>query len=95
MAIADMIPTLDDDALVSLRVNAQRLSLGAAGPKTAEAAALLPLLDAELAAREALKPPKAIKTRMTKAAKAAEAAEAAQAAEDAEEAEEAEVSEIA
>lgn len=95
MAIADMIPTMDDEALVSLRANAQRLSLGEPGPKTAEAGALLPLLDTELAAREALKPPKVTKARSTKASRAAAAAEAAQAEEDAEEAEEAEVAEIA
>ena len=85
MAIADMIPTLADDALESLHANALRLSLGAAGPKTAEAAALLPLVEAELAAREALKPPpKARVSRAkTKAAReaAAEEAEAAEAAE--------------
>jgi hypothetical protein len=97
MAIADMIPTLDDDALASLRANAERLSAGAPGPKTDEAAALLPLVETELAAREALKPPKAVKARISrsKAAKAAEAAEAAQAEEDAEEAQEAEVAELA
>lgn len=68
MAIADMIPTLADDALASLHLNARRLSQGAPGPKTAEAAALLPLVETELAARQALKPPpKTAKPRVSRA----------------------------
>lgn len=95
MAIADMIPTLADDALASLHANAQRLSQGPAGPKTDEAAALLPLLEAEVAARDALKPAKVTKPRVSRAkAKAAQEAEDA-AAEEAEEAAEAEVAELA
>lgn len=92
MAIADMIPTLDDAALASLHANAQRLSQAAPSPKTDEAAALLPLLETELAAREALKPPKATKTRVSraKAAQAAAEAEAEEAEEEDEELEEVE-----
>jgi len=53
MSITDMIPTLDDAALVSLRVNASRLEAAGAGAKQKEAALLLPLIDAELATRKA------------------------------------------
>jgi len=53
MNITDMIPTLDDAALVSLRVNASRLESTGAGTRQREAALLLPLIDAELATRKA------------------------------------------
>ena len=58
MAIADMLPTMDDSALASLRVNAARLQDSAAGAQQKQAALLLPLIDAELAERDARKPPK-------------------------------------
>ena len=57
MALADMLPTLDDAALANLWANATRLETGA-GAKQKEAALLLPLIEAELADREARKPPK-------------------------------------
>ena len=61
MAVADLIPQLTDDELVSLHANASRLGVGASGVRQAEAASLIPLIDAELAEREARKPPKAVK----------------------------------
>ena len=77
MALADMIPTLDDAALASLRVNAQRLEATAGGRQQMQAAEALPLIEAELAARLARKPAKkkaAAKPRAPKVAKAAKAA---------------------
>ncbi len=56
MAIADMIPTLNDASLASLRVNATKLEASGNGPRQREAALLLPLIDAELATRLANKP---------------------------------------
>jgi hypothetical protein len=86
MALADMIPTLTDAALASLRVNAQRLE-AAGGRQQQQAIEALPLIEAELAVRLARKPPKkAAKPRaprVTKAAKAAAEAAALQATEDA------------
>jgi hypothetical protein len=60
MAIADLIPTLDDKALANLHDNAVRLQ---AGPETANqkrAVVLLPIIEAELAERDAKKPPKRV-----------------------------------
>ena len=58
MAIADMLPTMDDAALANLRINASRLQADADGARQEQAALLLPLIDAELAERDARKPPK-------------------------------------
>lgn len=71
MAIADMIPTLDDKALATLRANATRAETGDNGPRREQAAILMPLIDAELAAREALKPPKKTPVRKKAAPKVA------------------------
>ncbi len=72
MALADMIPTMEDKALANLRQNAVRLEADGKGPRQQEAADLLPLIDAELAERELRKPKKAPpKPRAKKAAKAA------------------------
>jgi len=70
MSITEMIPTLDDAALVSLRVNASRLESTGAGPRQKEAALLLPLIDAELATRKAngAKAPRAPRAAPKKAA---------------------------
>jgi hypothetical protein len=93
MALADMIPTLDDKALANLRVNAQRLE-AAGGRQQQQAMEALPLIDAELAVRLARKPPKkAAKPRAPRLTKAAKAAAESAAAEEA--GEEAEVSEDA
>ncbi len=53
MSITDMIPNLDDAALLNLRVNATRLEATGVGARQQEAAMLLPLIDAELATRKA------------------------------------------
>lgn len=58
MALADMLPTLDDSALANLRNNAARLAADAEGVKREAAAVLLPLIEAEIATRIANKPPK-------------------------------------
>lgn len=95
MAIADIIPRLDDKELSNLRDNALRLSGSDDARKQEQAADLLPTLEAEIARRLTLVPPKAAKPR-TKAAiaAAAAAAAAAEAEEDAEEVEEDDVAEI-
>ncbi len=56
MSIADLIPQMDDKALISLRANAERIGAGAEGPRQKEAETLIPLIDAEVAARKAAKP---------------------------------------
>lgn len=58
MAVADMLPTMDDKALESLKANALRLQLEPEGARQKQAELLLPLIEAELAEREARKPPK-------------------------------------
>jgi hypothetical protein len=78
MTLADMIPNLDDKELATLRDNARRLEASGAGRQQQQAAEAMPLIEAELAARLALKPPKkTAKPRLTKAAKEAAAAAAA------------------
>ena len=73
MSAADMIPTLPDDALDRLRLNAVRIEAGPPGAKQKSAADLLPLIDAEMAERKARLPPPTPKTRKPKVAKAAAA----------------------
>ena len=92
MAIADIIPRLDDKELANLRENALRLSGSEDARKQAAAAELLPSLEAEIERRLSLAPPKVSKPR-TKAAIAAAAAAAAEA--EAEEAEDVEEDEVA
>jgi hypothetical protein len=79
MSIADLIPQMDDKALVTLRANAARLGGGQEGPRQKEAELLIPLIDAEVAARKAAKP-KAVPAPRKKAAskKIAAPAEAAE-----------------
>lgn len=60
MTVVDMIPQMSAPDLASLYANAKRLSDGT-GPQQAAAAALLPALEQELAAREAAKPVKPAK----------------------------------
>ncbi len=71
MAIEDMIPGMDDAGLANLRDNARRLKASNDGRQQEQAALLLPLIEAELAARLAAKPPK--KTAKKKIAVVAEA----------------------
>lgn len=73
MSIADMIPTLDDKALATLRANASRAEAGDNASRRDQAADLIPLIDAELAARLALKPPKKAPVRKKAAPKKAAA----------------------
>ena len=88
MTIAARIPTLDDAALSRLRLNCLRLE-AIPGRQQREAAELVPLIEAEVAVREARKPPKksakptkaALAKKAAAEAKAAEAALAAEAAE--------------
>jgi hypothetical protein len=68
MAIADLIPSMDDSSLATLRSNASRIEGGVKGAKQEAAANLLPLIDAELADRESKKPPKAAVVRKRKVA---------------------------
>jgi hypothetical protein len=69
MAMAEMIPSLDDKELANLHANALRLAESGQPKQQAQAAELLPLIDAELAQRKAkLPPPKARKTPAKKAA---------------------------
>lgn len=78
MTLADMIPTLDDKQLATLRDNARRLETSGGGRQQQQAVEALPLIEAELAARLALKPPKKVaKPRVAKAPKADKASEAA------------------
>ncbi len=55
--MADLIPGLDDTALANLRANATRLEAGVEGKRQKQAAELLPLIEAEIEARKAAKPP--------------------------------------
>ena len=67
MAIADMLPTMDDKALDSLKANALRLQDEPEGARQKQAEMLLPLIEAELAEREARKPPKPVRVVRKKA----------------------------
>ena len=51
--LADMIPTMTDADLKSLRANAERLSGSGSPTQAANAADILPLIDAETARRAA------------------------------------------
>ena len=68
MALANMLPTMDDAALSSLMANAKRLQTGAEGPRRDQAAELVPLIEAEQAERQSKKPPKPAPVRRRKAA---------------------------
>jgi hypothetical protein len=59
MAIQDMIPTLVDADLNTLRANAERLSREGSPKQKAAADALLPQIIAEQEGRAAAKPPRA------------------------------------
>jgi hypothetical protein len=58
MAIIDIIPQLDDKELANLRANAVRLADSGAPKQKADAAELLPAIEAELAERLAKRPAK-------------------------------------
>ena len=54
--LAERLPTLTDADLKSLRANAERLATTGTPVQAASAADIVPLIDAELAARAAAKP---------------------------------------
>jgi len=66
MSMIERIPGMDDASLANLHANAQRLHLSGSAQQQTAAADMLPAIQAELAAREARKPPK--KTPVRKAA---------------------------
>ena len=68
MSMADRIPTLDDKALETLHANAVRLEGSGAPAQQKAAAEMLPLITAELEARQARKPKPVKKPRAKKAA---------------------------
>jgi hypothetical protein len=61
MSIDERIPGYSDKELQALRANAQRLAVSGTVPQRAEAERLMPLVDAELAARKARAPAKVAK----------------------------------
>lgn len=83
MALADLIPTMDDAQLKTLRENAVRIQDGDDPARQNAAAEILPVIDAELADRAAKNPKPAPKPRAkrkpaaTAAAKPAKAPKAA------------------
>lgn len=58
MTMAELIPTMADADLASLNANATRLEATGTDKQKRNAGELLPLIAAELAEREAKKPPK-------------------------------------
>jgi hypothetical protein len=55
MTLAERLPTLTDSELLALQANAVRVAANASDKKAADAQALLPLLEAELADRKVQK----------------------------------------
>ena len=55
MSVIEMIPTMADDALSNLRANAARLERAGSSAQRAQAAQLLPVIEAELASRRQAK----------------------------------------
>jgi hypothetical protein len=89
MSAAEQIPAMTDNDLARFHANTVRVHAAGAGPRFAQAADLLPLLEAEISTRLASKPPKKLtKAEAARQAKAAAESEAAEhAAEEAAEAE--------
>jgi len=81
MSLIDKIPLLDDASLKNLLDNARRLGSAGSGKQQADAAELLPALEAAVAARKAVKLGVAAEKRLAAkkpvAAKAPRAAKAA------------------
>lgn len=63
MALADLIPTMDDAQLKTLRANAVRLQTEGDSAKQAAATEILPVIDGEMADRAAKNPKPAPKPR--------------------------------
>ena len=81
MSAADQIPAMTDADLARFHANTARIHAIGSGPMFEQAASLLPLLEAEIAARKAAKPPtKAAQAKAAKAAKSAAVAEAKESA---------------
>lgn len=80
--IATKLPAMTDDALATLRANAERLENSGTPPQRTAAAALLPAIRAEVAARVVARPPRAkpAKPRVKAAPKAVKAVKAAKSA---------------
>ena len=76
MALADMIPTMDDAQLKTLRENAVRIQDGDDPARQNAAAEILPVIDAEMADRAAKNPKPAPKPRAKRKPAAATAAKA-------------------
>jgi len=74
MTLANTLPTLDLASLGNLRDNATRLLAGPPGARHDQAVVLLPLIEAEFAARAAAKPTKAKATKVAKVKKVVETA---------------------
>lgn len=70
MAIEEKIPSMTDAELTTLRANAARLADNE-GPRRTAAGLLLPVIDAEIAARKAAKPAPAPRAKAPAKAKAA------------------------
>ncbi len=75
MTLAERLPSLAREELLALRENARRLG-SEAGTRQEEAAALLPLIEAELAQRAERQPAKAASPRAKPAARAKPASRA-------------------
>jgi hypothetical protein len=67
MAVADLIPQMNDAELSSLHENARRIEASASGAKKEQAAQLRPLIEAELVRREGARPVKTPAKRVVKA----------------------------
>ena len=76
MALADLIPTMDDAQLKTLRENAVRIQDGDDPARQNAAAEILPVIDAEMADRAAKNPKPAPKPRAKRKPAAATAAKA-------------------
>ena len=68
MAVADLIPQMNDAELDTLLGNARRITLGDDPSKRDKAAELLPIIEVEIATRAAAKPAPAPKVRKAKVA---------------------------
>lgn len=66
MTMIDRLPAMDDAGLANLHANATRLGQSGTAQQQTAAAEMIPAIEAELAAREARKPPR--KTPVRKAA---------------------------
>ena len=73
MALADLIPTMDDTQLKTLRANAVRLQTEGDTAKQAAATEILPVIDNEMAERAAKNPKPAPKPRARRATAASKA----------------------